>query len=56
MIGKNGPNEYESPIGEQADKSDVNRHFDDGRVELAITERFSMLFGHRSCPEKLALY
>jgi len=44
----------ESPVGEQADESDVNRHFDEGRVELAITKRFSMLFGHRYCPEKLA--
>jgi hypothetical protein len=38
--------ENEGPVGEKADKSEVNRQFDESRVELTIIERFYALFGH----------
>src|SRR3984893_14290254 len=38
--------ENEGPVGEEADKSEVNRQFDESRVELTIIERFCALFGH----------
>jgi len=47
--------ENEGPVGEEADKSEVNRQFEESRVELTIIERFCAhrpdMFAHAWRPE-----
>ena len=49
-----GTNENEGPVGKEADKTEVNRHFDESRVELTIIEPFGVLLGHGSLSNRLA--